>query len=199
MNKHLKADTAEQYLIEALRKGNEDAYRTVFDRHYAVMCKFALGFLRDSYLAQSIASDVIFHIWEIRKNIFVQQSLRGYLLQAVKRRCLNHLHSNYLRREVQVSQLSRTYETGHNQQTEHFIDLIHPLRQLLDVELGRKIADAIESLPTECREVFKLSRFGNCNYYEISQRMGISVNTVKYHIKNALRQLRLRLDSYVNK
>jgi len=41
--------------------------------------------------------------------------------------------------------------------------------------------------------VFELSRYEGKKYSEIAQELGISVNTVKYHIKNAIKILSARL------
>ena len=57
--------------------------------------------------------------------------------------------------------------------------------QLVDI-----VQKAIDALPDECRRVFIESRMEEKSYQEIADELGITINTVKYHIKNALRQLR---------
>ena len=64
-------------------------------------------------------------------------------------------------------------------------------------ELENEIYKAIDKLPDECRRVFAKSRFEGKSYEEISQELGISVNTVKYHIKNALSFLQTELSKYL--
>lgn len=49
-----------------------------------------------------------------------------------------------------------------------------------------EIEKSINNLPEECRHVFQMSRFDHKKYEDIAQELNISVNTVKYHIKNAL-------------
>ncbi len=61
-----------------------------------------------------------------------------------------------------------------------------PLGVLLERELEDELTRSIEELPVECRTVFKKSRFEQKKYEEIALELGISINTVKYHIKNAL-------------
>jgi RNA polymerase sigma-70 factor (ECF subfamily) len=68
---------------------------------------------------------------------------------------------------------------------------------LLENELEEKINQSIENLPEDCRNVFKKSRFENKRYEQIAAESGISVNTVKYHIKNALAQLKKDLSDYL--
>lgn len=69
-----------------------------------------------------------------------------------------------------------------------------PYGTLLSKELEEKVIQAIEALPAECRQVFLKSRMEN---KEIAEELGISVNTVKYHLKNALKILREKLEYYL--
>ncbi len=73
----------------------------------------------------------------------------------------------------------------------------YPLGRLLEQELEGEIMNAIGRLPEECRKVFLLSRFEEKKYEEIATVLGISVNTVKYHIKRALNLLREDLGKYL--
>ena len=59
------------------------------------------------------------------------------------------------------------------------------------------MARAIEALPEQCRAVFKASRIEGKRYEDIARETGLSVNTVKYHVKNALRLLRRDLARYI--
>lgn len=54
---------------------------------------------------------------------------------------------------------------------------------LLEQELEDELKRSIDELPLECRRVFYKSRFEQKKYEEIAEELGISVNTVKYHIK----------------
>lgn len=52
-----------------------------------------------------------------------------------------------------------------------------------DLEL---LYEAIEQLPTKCRQVFLLSRVHNMTYPQIAEHCGISVKMVEKHISRAL-------------
>ena len=184
-------DLSESLIIRELKEGNEHAYRYVFDAHYDVLCVIASRYLHDDFLAESVVGDVIFHLWETRENINIQTSLRQYLVRSVRNCCLDYLKSRRVRHEQTLSTLSddgRLLEkpVGHD----------HPLGYLLEKELEQTINDAIERLPVDCRRVFKMSRFDGKKNAEIAQELGISVNTVKYHMKQALRLLQQQLGKY---
>ena len=72
-----------------------------------------------------------------------------------------------------------------------------PLGILLERELEKEIIKSIDSLGDECKRVFRKSRFEHKKNEEIATELGISVNTVKYHIKMALTRLHQDLRKYL--
>lgn len=184
----------ERILVEALKRGEEKAFRHLYDHHYVVLCKMANGFLHDSFWAETIVDDTFFHLWEIRENLEITTSLRSYLVQAVRNRCLNQLAQEMDKQEMSFSELPlETLDTSLIFQA----DTTYPLGVLLEKELEQEISKAIDEMPEESRVVFKKSRFELKKNEEIAQELGISVNTVKYHIKRALSFLRERLRGYL--
>lgn len=176
-------------LISGLKRGDEWAYRRLYDEHYVLLCKVADGFLSDSYLAETVVNDVILSLWENREKIDIKTTPRSYLLGAVRYACLGRMKKDRAEREVSFSMLGNDplfVESGE-----------FPLGRLLEKELEDKITEAVNRLPRECREVFKLSRFEQLGYEEIARKLSISVNTVKYHIKNALLKLHEDLAKYL--
>ena len=63
--------------------------------------------------------------------------------------------------------------------------------------LKEKIEFEIIQLPEKSREVFKAVVLENLTYKQVAERYHISVNTVKTHYSNALRQLRQNLGKIV--
>jgi RNA polymerase sigma-70 factor (ECF subfamily) len=185
----------EKLIIEKLKQGNQKAFKYVFDRYYVLLCRFANQMLNDTSLAEEIVDDAIFYLWEHRKEIEITYSIRAYLMRAVRNRCLNELNSLSHRAELNFS----TYISPENMEFLEtlFKDDDHPLGTLLEHELEDELICCIESLPEECRRVFKKSRFEQKKYEEIAEELHISVNTVKYHIKNALAYINSHLADYL--
>ena len=81
----------------------------------------------------------------------------------------------------------------------------HQLRQMAneyeapkdDPELQKRVQDALNTLPEQCRQVFGLSRFEALKYREIAEQLGISIKTVETHMGKALRILRMELAEYL--
>jgi RNA polymerase sigma-70 factor (ECF subfamily) len=182
-------------IIEKLKIGEEKAFKYIYDRHYVLLCRFANQMLNDVSLSEEIVDDVLFYLWEHRVDIEITCSIRAYLMRAVRNRCLNELNSLSHREELRFS--SFTLPENMKFLDALFVSGDHPLGALLEQELEDEIAKSIEELSDECRTVFKKSRFEEKKYDEIATELNITVNTVKYHIKNALSFLRKRLGEYL--
>ena len=183
----------ELHLIHSLKSGNNQAYKYIYDHHYVLLCKIAYEFLKDDFLAESIVDDIIFHLWEKRDTLEITTSLRSYLVQAVRNRCINYLNLEREKREVRFSVIDQQNEWINSV----FPSDDYPLARLLENELEQEIRNAIDRLPEECKIVFKKSRFEEKRYEQIAEELGISVNTVKYHIKNAISRLSADLSKYL--
>lgn len=183
----------EEEIIKRLKQGDEEAFKYIYERHYLILCGFANQLLNNLPLAEEIVDDTIFYLWEHRANIEITHTLRAYLMKAVRNRCLNAMNALSNREEVCLSAFSENM--GFLDSV--FVEEDHPLGFLLEKELENELLCYIEELPPECRVVFKKSRFEGKKYEEISTELGISINTVKYHIKNALAFLYEKLKSYM--
>lgn len=64
-------------------------------------------------------------------------------------------------------------------------------------ELEIKIAQAMQTLPEQCRLVFQLSRFEELKYQEIADQLQISIKTVENHMGKALKLMREQLKDYL--
>ena len=186
-------EQTEQLIIEQLKTGKERAYKFLYDHHYQILCHVASQYVKDDFLAETIVGDVIFHMWEVRETLNITTSLRSYLMTSVRNRCLDYLKSQQCQHEMYMSSPGfqdfpvLNYIKGDD----------YPLGKLLEKELEGEIMMAIARLPEDCRRVFHLSRFEEKKYNEIADELGISVNTVKYHIKRALALLHEDLGKYL--
>ena len=186
-------ENTEKLIVEQLKNGNEDAYKYIYDYHYVLLCHVANQYLNDNFLSETIVGDVIFHLWEIRETLNITISIRSYLIKAVRNRCIDYLKSRSEKKEISFSVL-----VPEEMSEEKYLQSDnYPLGILLERELEHEIRMAIDKLPIECSCVFEKSRFEEKKYEEISQELGISINTVKYHIKNALSFLQTELSKYL--
>lgn len=188
---------ADGVLIERLRRGDERAMQAVFDRHYAMLCRFAMRIVRSRSMAEEVVDDVMFGLWQQRGRIDGGVPLRAWLVRSVRNRSLNALRAKARRPERLC--LSGITDAEHLDFLDTlFADPRHPLGTLIEKELAGELSRCIEALPPECRRVFRMVRMEAMTYEQAARKLGISVNTVKYHMKNALSVLGRRFGPYLD-
>ena len=69
-------------------------------------------------------------------------------------------------------------------------------RGTLSKELATRIAEAVEELPDEQREVFLMREVQNLPFKEIADIVGVPENTVKSRMRYALERLQEALSEY---
>jgi RNA polymerase sigma-70 factor, ECF subfamily len=179
-------DLSEQNLYVALKEGKETAFEMIFKTYYQPLCKYAYSFLSDKAEAEEVVQSTFISFWEKRGQVQVQTSLKSYLYRMVRNACLNMIkHGKVKAQHAKI--VMAAGEPVHEPVTE----------VVLSGELEIKIADAMKSLPDQCRLVFQLSRFEELKYQEIADQLNISVKTVENHMGKALKIMRTRLKDYL--
>lgn len=187
-------NTNDTLILELLKANDKKAFEFVFEYNYALLCQFARQFVCREQ-AEEIVDDVLCYLWEHRAELEITYSIRSYLMQSVRNRCIDELRL----RKVNPTQsfTSITIEDNIEFLETIFKDDNHPMGVLMMRELEDRLKECIEKMPTECRRVFEKSRFEGKKHEVVAQELNISVNTVKYHIKNALAILQKDLRKYL--
>lgn len=146
--------------------------------YYSKLVRFAKEFVQHEEDAENITQDVFTDLWEKRDFITHIENMNAYLFRLVRNKCLDYLrHKVFEQRYMESLQLSCEEEAVEDHDTEILIRA------------------AINSLPQRCRDIFLLSRVEGLKYREISEHLGISVNTVECQMGIALKKLRMKLDT----
>lgn len=179
----------ERHIIELIIAGDNEGYKAMFSEHYSILCAYAEAFTKSQFEAEAIVSDVFFHVWEIRRKIRIETSLRAYLLKAVRNRCINYVTKNSIRKR---SSLPEDDRMGLSDSM-----IIEPSGELIGRETEKEIAAILDEMPAKTRMIFKKSREDGLTYKEIAESTGESVDVVKYHIKRALALLVSKIGAYL--
>lgn len=173
-------------------KGNDiKAFEQVFDKYYGVLCSYSNRLIKDEETARETVSDIFLKLWQKREQIEITQGLKPYLFRCVYNSSIDYLDATKLTRlhiKVEISDKIKELivEDGN-----------YILDKLNYEEVESDVWKAINQLPPQCRNIFCLSRFNLFTYNEISEKLNISVNTVKTQICRALDSLRKNLKNYL--
>ena len=168
-------------MIKGIRAGRERAYALLFDQFYRPLSVFASTYVHDLETAKEIVQDLFVYIYENRKSLVITTSLKSYLFQSVRNRCLNHIkHMQLERKHLQQISLDQ-----------HSTEDLHD--KIAETELEHRIFQIVSELQPKCQEIFQMSRVRGMKNKEIADHLHISIRTVETQISNALKALRENL------
>jgi len=169
-----------------LKEGNVNAFEMFFRTYYQSLCKYAYSFIQDKDEAEEIVQSAFLAVWEKRESLGIQTSLKSYLFSMVRNTSLNVIKHEKIKKRYAGEALAMEEKSRDN-----------VTQKIISLELEEKIHFAMESLPEQCRLVFKLSRFEELKYSEIAQQLNISIKTVENQMGKALRIMREQLKDYL--
>jgi len=165
--------------IEQLIEGNEFAFRKVYDAYSDRVYRLSIRFLKDEAWSEEMVQETFLKLWTSRHVLDATGNMWLYLYVITKRLCLNRLRE-IKKSSIHINLLMERMELdGH---------LIHT--QIEVKEMERLLHEAITKLPQQQQRVFELSRNEGLSHKEIAEQLGVSPNTVKNHMVQALKNLK---------
>lgn len=183
-------DFNDYIILQKIQHGDESSFELIFTTYYVRLCTFAnrfIGYMPDS---EEIVSEVFLYIWENREVLLINMSLKSYLFKMVQNRSLNYIKHKGIVNDY-VNEVDRSFNNSEFGEPVYYSD------KVFQTELQSEIERAIESLPEKCREIFKMSRYDQLKYSEISKKLNLSINTVERQMGIALDKLRKMLKDYL--
>lgn len=159
--------------------------------YYPKLVRFSREYVMLEEDAENITQDVFADLWERRDAMSEIENVNAYLFRLVKNRSLDYLKKKISEQKyVESTQTSFEIELSLKLQSLDRFDVCY-MSEGDDTEI--LIRAAINSLPKRCRDIFLMSRMEGMKYREISERLGVSINTVECQMGIALKKLRMKL------
>ena len=159
---------------------------SMFKTFYPVLAAYCQKYVKNEETARDIVQDVFLKVWENRQNVDFSMPLHSYLLKIAHNCCMNHLQhmkteQNYLHNAaLELLEMEAQYD--------YLFD------QLVADAMEEKIEQVVETLPEQCRDIFRKSRYEGMSHKDIAQNLNISVRTVETQIYRALKTLKKALN-----
>ncbi|TDQ11590.1 RNA polymerase sigma factor [Pedobacter metabolipauper] len=173
----------DQILLDELKGGNISAYALLFKKYYKLLSVKAYFMIEDEMDAEDLVQNLFVSIWQKQNYLFINTSIKAYLLRALHNRCLIYLEQKK-RTEKKLENYKLNIETDDIQD--------HNARE--DYEAGLSLI--FNELPVQRQKAFKLVYLEEKRYKEAAEEMGISVNSIKTHLKLAVKTLQQKLNKY---
>lgn len=168
--------TNDKLLLNELGKGKLSAYNSLYVMYSTKVRIFAFQLTKNKAEAEDITHNIFLKVWEDKESISKVDSFKNYLFTMTKNAIFNSFKKDSIR--LKYTQSINYFQ---NEQMDDYISAN---------ELDMLISLTIERMPDERKQVFKMSRYNEMSYKEISSELNISTKTVQYHISNALSDLR---------
>ena len=174
-------------LVELLIDGSQSAFVELYTRYKTPLIHYCKQFLKDEAGSQDVVQDIFLQLWERRDSLTTILHFSGYLHTLAQNRILNILrqfdvHSRF-------AQHILMNEKNYINETENSI---------IDNDYAKLLNEAIESLSTRQKEIFRLSRIQGLTYKEISELLQISLNTVQEHASLAIKKIKEYLKQHTD-
>ena len=172
------SNTTDERLIEAIRRNDYVSYNKLFERYYGRLCQYVYSLLMDKSDTEDIVQELFLNIWKNRERIEIKENVGGYLYKMAKHLALNHLRSKVYFNNLSETQDQLSYEDDRVESEEFRIALY----------------SCNDHLPGRCKEVLLLHRIKGLKQKEISEKLDVSIKTIKNQIWISLQKLRRCLE-----
>ena len=171
----------DQRLLRRLHHGNLDALCCIYDKYKNDLLTIAMTILCDIHAAEDCLHDVFVSFAKAASDLYIERSLKGYLISCVVNRARNHLkkRQNLVIGQIEELDLPTTF--------------YNPVEQLIDNEESIRVFQALAKLPDEQHEVVVLHLYGEVKFKEIAELLDISINTAQRGYRYGIDKLRTLL------
>lgn len=166
--------------------GEESGFIYFFNTYYKAVYFFACKYVKEGAAAEDIVENSFIKLWEKREQLDSEAGMRGYLYKTVYHGCLrwNSRQSMVDRRQREIVYLSETVEKD-------------CLENIIRAETLRRVKEAMDELPSECRKVFMKLFVEGKSVVEAAAELKVAVSTVKNQKARGIKLLRMKLTSLI--
>jgi RNA polymerase sigma factor (sigma-70 family) len=167
-------------LIKACSNGDNNAFKSIYDRHAGTMYSICLRYMNDQDEAKDALQDGFIKVFKNISKFKFQGSFEGWM----KRIFVNTSIEQIRKRKIH---LDVTEINTHN------MKLTHTIKTSMDAD---KMMLLVQKLPPGYRTVFNMFVVDGFSHREISEHLGINENTSKSQLFKARKQLQMWLEGW---
>jgi RNA polymerase sigma-70 factor (ECF subfamily) len=156
-----------------------NTYKNLFKELYEPLCNLAFSILNDFDGSEDVVQEVFVNLWQNKEKLEIRTNINNYLFTAVRNKSIEKL------RRLKIEEKYIQFEKERTIYSEEIDDE--------EIDKYKKIAKlykSIDSLPTKCQKIFKMSKIDGMTYVEISEELRLSVKTIESQMRRAFLLLR---------
>ena len=163
-------------------------FEFLIKQHKNNIFNYALYMMKNRMDADDITQEVFIKIWN-NINSFNIKAAKSWIMKTTHNLCIDYLRKKQVsvKREVDIDGKINISGAGTLTDTEVKV------RKSL---LKNRIREGIETLPDNLKSVFVLYEMQGFKYHEISETLGMPLNSVKVYLMRARKKLQEELKDY---
>jgi len=175
----------EEWILSEISSGNQHAFTLLYQFYHQKVYGYALGIVKEEFIAQEVVQDVFMKIWVRRDTLSSIGNFGGYLSVCTRNETLNALKK--IAAQQKHYQVVRETQTELDPGTEQHIQLR---------ETSRMLDMAIDRLSPQQKKVYSLLNIQGLKLDDVAERLHITPATTKTHLKAAIKSIRSFLVVY---
>jgi RNA polymerase sigma-70 factor (ECF subfamily) len=176
-------------LIARARRGEDEAFRLIFDRYGRPIISFIYDMVGHRDLAEELTQETFVRAFRSLKSLREETKLSTWLFGIAK-----NVARESLRAKIRKNQ---EVDLDDKQVLDLSDQAPVPSHSLLNKELNEVVQRSLATLDDDKRLVFTLKVFHQCSYEEISEITGFSIPKLKTDLHRARAEMRQRVGQYV--
>jgi RNA polymerase sigma-70 factor, ECF subfamily len=177
------SEEADERLIEALRRGDENAFALIYDRFCQRLYRTSLALCSSAADAEDAVHDTFAGLWASRTRIGRLDDLTAYLFASLRHAASRQRNRN----KRQTSVLEGLREWMERKAV--------PTSQRTTTS---DLEELLRGLPLQQREVIVMKIYGGLTFAETARALNVSANTAASRYRYGLEKLRLMLEREEN-
>lgn len=178
-------------LIQQLRDGNEQAFKTLVDTYQNLVYNTAIGIVQSAEDAEDVSQEVFIKVYRSVRAFKGESKISTWLYRITVSTALDHLRSK--KSKKRFSFLQRLFGDG-NEPLHEIPDFYHPGVALDQKENAARLFKAIDRLPENQKVAFTLNKLEDLSYQEVGEIMNVSISAVESLMHRAKQNLKKILD-----
>jgi len=183
----IKPLTGEKELLNKAARGDERAFASLFHHYYPGLGQAIYKLTESLPLTQEIVQDSFVRIWLKRETLGEIDHFSSYLFIVCRNQAFAALKKLARERRLQPVMEQQLQWEAELEELENPGDHYRAL-----------ILAAVDKLPAQQKRIYELSRHDRLKYEEIAERLGLSPDTVKTQVYNAVKSIRKELGASIS-
>jgi len=174
----------DQELFCMVAQSDEAAFSEIFRRYDKRIYPFVLKMIKTDAVAEELTQEIFIKLWFNRQKLNDVSNPSSYLFTIAVNHTLDHIRKKLNERKM-LDNLSDILKNDSSNNAEE---------SMLFRDCEALVQQAVIGLPAQQKKIYTLSRQHGLNNEEIARQLNLSPNTVRNHLSEALRSIRVFLE-----